>query len=48
MNALEGENNVNFAGNAAPHSTNNDFTGDVESQRPARRMSRKTLPLRKW
>ena len=32
MNAYEGENNVNFAGNAAPHSTQYDFTLAVESQ----------------
>jgi len=29
---MKGENNVTVAGNAAPHSTNNDFTLGVESQ----------------
>jgi hypothetical protein len=35
MNAAKGESNVNCAGNAAPHSTNNDFTLNVESQTAA-------------
>jgi len=32
MNAAKGESNVNCAGNAAPHGTNNNFTLNVESQ----------------
>jgi len=31
-----------------PTRRNNDFTVDVESQRPARRMGRSTLPICKW
>ena len=45
----KGDNSLKSAGKSAiPPDQDNDFILGFGSQRPTRRMGRKTLPLRKW